>query len=253
MTVPRAPGRAGSVLRRRRGPARPGSPPGDARLRSRLHRRRWIKPTGRTRAAPTSPPTARHCPGVALPDAARHRGSAGPRIAASVPRRCIERGASTGPAPPGVHLARRGSQPLQHPLDREHDQVLGAIALRHELTEPPRHAGGHIGYGIRASARRRGLATWAVGHSGTRALGPGAARQRSRQHRVGANDGGSRRTGRRPGLGGRPEADGECNGSVKKAQRSVPSSVMGTTLASDHSLEEEAWLRSNPLHGLPAA
>ncbi len=45
----------------------------------------------------------------------------------------------------------------------EHGRVLGAIALRHELTEPLRHAGGHIGYGIRPSARRRGLASWVLG------------------------------------------------------------------------------------------
>jgi predicted acetyltransferase len=40
----------------------------------------------------------------------------------------------------------------------EDDRVLGAIALRHEL-----NGFGHIGYGIRPSARRRGLATWALG------------------------------------------------------------------------------------------
>jgi predicted acetyltransferase len=45
----------------------------------------------------------------------------------------------------------------------EGDQVLGGIALRHELNEALLHAGGHIGYGIRPSARRRGVATWALG------------------------------------------------------------------------------------------
>ena len=40
--------------------------------------------------------------------------------------------------------------------------VLGAIALRHELNDVLLQTGGHIGYGIRPSARRRGLATWAV-------------------------------------------------------------------------------------------
>jgi predicted acetyltransferase len=44
----------------------------------------------------------------------------------------------------------------------EQDQVLGAIALRHEL-DGSVPALGHIGYGIRPAARRRGLATWAVG------------------------------------------------------------------------------------------
>ncbi|MEV6138065.1 GNAT family N-acetyltransferase [Nocardia sp. NPDC051990] len=38
------------------------------------------------------------------------------------------------------------------------DRVLGGIALRHEFSEL-----GHIGYGLRPSARRRGLATWALG------------------------------------------------------------------------------------------
>ena len=44
----------------------------------------------------------------------------------------------------------------------EGGQVLGAIALRHESSDFVRRAG-HIGYGIRPSARRRGLATWALG------------------------------------------------------------------------------------------
>lgn len=61
----------------------------------------------------------------------------------------------------------------------EHGQVLGAIALLHELTEPLRQAGGHIGYGIRPSARGRGLATWALGRvlleAQAQALGLGRA------------------------------------------------------------------------------
>jgi predicted acetyltransferase len=44
----------------------------------------------------------------------------------------------------------------------ESDRVLGGIALRHEFNDYVRWAG-HIGYGIRPSARRRGLATWALG------------------------------------------------------------------------------------------
>ncbi|MEV6303625.1 GNAT family N-acetyltransferase [Actinoplanes sp. NPDC051861] len=44
----------------------------------------------------------------------------------------------------------------------EGDRVLGTIALRHELNEMLLHEGGHIGYGIRPSERRRGLASWAV-------------------------------------------------------------------------------------------
>jgi predicted acetyltransferase len=41
--------------------------------------------------------------------------------------------------------------------------VLGAISLRHTLTDFLLRAGGHVGYGIRPAARRRGLATWALG------------------------------------------------------------------------------------------
>ena len=44
----------------------------------------------------------------------------------------------------------------------EDDRVLGGIALRYGGDQylPPT---GHIGYGIRPSARRRGLASWALG------------------------------------------------------------------------------------------
>ena len=45
----------------------------------------------------------------------------------------------------------------------EADTVLGAISLRHTLTDFLLRAGGHVGYGIRPAARRRGLATWALG------------------------------------------------------------------------------------------
>jgi len=41
----------------------------------------------------------------------------------------------------------------------EDGQVLGGIVLRHKFDE----RFGHIGYGIRPSARRRGLASWALG------------------------------------------------------------------------------------------
>lgn len=43
----------------------------------------------------------------------------------------------------------------------ESDRVLGGIALRHGDDDYLRWAG-HIGYGIRPSARQRGLATWAL-------------------------------------------------------------------------------------------
>jgi len=41
----------------------------------------------------------------------------------------------------------------------EDGQVLGGIVLRHKFDDRV----GHIGYGVRPSARRRGLASWALG------------------------------------------------------------------------------------------
>ncbi len=38
-------------------------------------------------------------------------------------------------------------------------EVVAVSNLRHELTEPLRREGGHIGYGVRPSARRNGYAT----------------------------------------------------------------------------------------------
>ncbi|MEU6554085.1 GNAT family N-acetyltransferase [Streptomyces sp. NPDC046915] len=43
------------------------------------------------------------------------------------------------------------------------ETYLGAIDLRHYLNAVLLEGGGHIGYSVRPSARRRGLATWALG------------------------------------------------------------------------------------------
>jgi predicted acetyltransferase len=53
----------------------------------------------------------------------------------------------------------------------EGGEVLGSIALRHELNPFLLEAGGHIGYSVRPSARRRGLATYALGEVLKRAEG----------------------------------------------------------------------------------
>ncbi|MEU4197721.1 GNAT family N-acetyltransferase [Kribbella sp. NPDC026611] len=53
---------------------------------------------------------------------------------------------------------------------------LGAITLRHTLNAKLLEGGGHIGYGIRPSARRRGLASWALGEVLERARARGLDR-----------------------------------------------------------------------------
>lgn len=40
-----------------------------------------------------------------------------------------------------------------------HNRIVGAVNIRHSLTEHLFNAGGHIGYGIRPSERRKGYAT----------------------------------------------------------------------------------------------
>jgi len=44
----------------------------------------------------------------------------------------------------------------------EDQRYLGCVTLRHALNDFLLRAGGHIGYGLRPSARGRGLAAWAV-------------------------------------------------------------------------------------------
>jgi predicted acetyltransferase len=58
----------------------------------------------------------------------------------------------------------------------EDDTYLGAITLRHQLNDSLLEAGGHIGYGVRPSARRQGLASWALGEVLRRARGLGLSR-----------------------------------------------------------------------------
>ncbi|MDI6102720.1 GNAT family N-acetyltransferase [Actinoplanes sp. NEAU-A12] len=55
------------------------------------------------------------------------------------------------PCPPGRHGSPRWIV--------QDGRILGGIALRHHYDD----GAGHIGYGIRPSARGRGLATWALG------------------------------------------------------------------------------------------
>ena len=44
-------------------------------------------------------------------------------------------------------------------LVTDHNRIVGVVNIRHSLTEHLFNAGGHIGYGIRPSERRKGYAT----------------------------------------------------------------------------------------------
>ncbi|GAA1534110.1 GNAT family N-acetyltransferase [Dactylosporangium maewongense] len=65
-----------------------------------------------------------------------------------------------------------GRHRCRHRWIVEDGRVLGAIALRHGDDDYVRWAG-HIGYGIRPTARRRGLATWALARTLADARGLG--------------------------------------------------------------------------------
>ncbi|WP_238449572.1 GNAT family N-acetyltransferase [Micromonospora sp. 4G55] len=68
-----------------------------------------------------------------------------------------------------------GKRPCTYRWIVERDRVLGGIVLRHGSDDYMRWAG-HIGYGIRPAARRRGLATWALGRMLDEALALGLDR-----------------------------------------------------------------------------
>ena len=66
-----------------------------------------------------------------------------------------EEDTSIPPAPDWVHCTYRWMV--------KGERVLGAISLRHSLNDWLLNVGGHIGYGVRPSERRKGLASWALG------------------------------------------------------------------------------------------
>ncbi|XVU21970.1 GNAT family N-acetyltransferase [Actinoplanes sp. CA-054009] len=77
-----------------------------------------------------------------------------PGFATWIERLHTEEDESVPAAPGWVHCSYRWI------VDGE--RYLGAIALRHTLNDQLLNYGGHIGYSVRPSARRQGLAAWAL-------------------------------------------------------------------------------------------
>jgi predicted acetyltransferase len=59
----------------------------------------------------------------------------------------------------GKHLPDGWVPDSTYWLVDEQNQIVGAVNIRHGLTEKLLYSGGHIGYGIRPSERRKGYAT----------------------------------------------------------------------------------------------
>ena len=95
-----------------------------------------------------------HAPARLRPAGDRRR-RLGSRLRRLVARLLREEDPAVAPVAGWVHCSYRWVV--------EDGRVLGTISLRHELTDALLAVGGHIGYGIRPSARRRGLTTWALG------------------------------------------------------------------------------------------
>jgi predicted acetyltransferase len=59
----------------------------------------------------------------------------------------------------GINLPEGWVRDSTYWLVNESNRVLGAVNIRHALTEKLLNCGGHIGYGVRPSERRKGYAT----------------------------------------------------------------------------------------------
>ncbi|KMQ08925.1 GCN5 family acetyltransferase [Bacillus cereus] len=59
----------------------------------------------------------------------------------------------------GVNLPQSWVPDSTYWLVTDNNRIVGAVNIRHSLTELLFNAGGHIGYGIRPSERRKGYAT----------------------------------------------------------------------------------------------
>jgi predicted acetyltransferase len=65
----------------------------------------------------------------------------------------------------GINLPEGWVRDSTYWLVNESNRVLGAVNIRHSLTDRLFNCGGHIGYGIRPSERRKGYATKILGFS----------------------------------------------------------------------------------------
>ena len=63
---------------------------------------------------------------------------------------------------PGTRLPE-GWVPASYRWVLDDDRLVGTVTVRHRLTDSLLVVGGHIGYAVRPSARRRGVATTALG------------------------------------------------------------------------------------------
>ena len=59
----------------------------------------------------------------------------------------------------GINLPESWVPDSTYWLVTDNNRIVGAVNIRHSLTEHLFNAGGHIGYGIRPSERRKGYAT----------------------------------------------------------------------------------------------
>ncbi|PHE94278.1 GNAT family N-acetyltransferase [Bacillus wiedmannii] len=59
----------------------------------------------------------------------------------------------------GINLSESWVPDSTYWLVTDENKIVGAVNIRHSLTEHLFNAGGHIGYGIRPSERRKGYAT----------------------------------------------------------------------------------------------
>jgi len=74
-------------------------------------------------------------------------------------QRLTEGDTSVEPAPGRVHCS------YYWITDQDSQRILGFLAIRHELNDFLFSYGGHIGYSVRPSARRHGVATTALGEA----------------------------------------------------------------------------------------